>query len=90
MAEKFKIVLNDLTLGQLEELEEATDFRLTRDDVGEMPIKVLTYLAMLAKQITEPDYSMDQARKLHINDLEIDFTSDEEKDGDPPEPDAAA
>lgn len=58
----------DLTLEEIEFFEEYTGVTLEAVQPGRMPAKVLTAVAYLAKKRTDPDFTIDQAKKLKITE----------------------
>jgi hypothetical protein len=70
----YKIELEDLTLGEAEELETLTGVTLESIASGRPPVKVLTALLYLVNRRDNPDFTMDDARSIKIAQLEQDGT----------------
>jgi hypothetical protein len=60
---------NEFTLGELEEFEELTGLGI--ESLGPaMPTKALTALVYLVERRTDPEFTMEAARKLKVGDIE--------------------
>ena len=68
---RMTVNIDELTLGELEEFEEATDLRLVGGDLDKMPMKALVYLVYLAQRKADPAYTLEDARSLKMGDIEI-------------------
>ena len=69
---RYKIELEDLTLGEAEELETLTGITLESIARGKPPVKVLTALLYLVNRRDNPAFTMDDARAIKIAQLDQD------------------
>ena len=75
--------VDSLTVGDLEDIEEITGMSfddimdmLTSDKVGEngkigLPLKVLKALVFVVYRAADPEFTMDDARKVRVSELEV-------------------
>lgn len=71
--ETINVNLNDLTLGDLEDVEEAIGGEAMRHLMrGEPSIKAMRALAWVVKRQTDPGFSMDDAKKLRASVFVLD------------------
>lgn len=64
---EFQVDIDDLTLGEIEEIEEAFDAKL--EDIDLSRAKALVYLIYLTKRRKDPDYTLEQARSVKVSAL---------------------
>ena len=75
--EKLQLDIGELTLGEMELWEELTgepfgSFLSACDgDLQRLPTRHLLALIVVLKRRDDPDYSLDDARQLHISDVEF-------------------
>lgn len=82
-AKPLRFSVDSLTVGDLEDVEEMTDMSfddilglLTSGKVGTngklgIPIKILKALVFVIYRADNPDFSMDDARKVKVGELEV-------------------
>ena len=77
-----KIVIDSdrMTLGDIETFEEMTGERLETLEDGRPSGKALVALVYITKRRDDPNYTVEDARKVPVSDL-----ADEEKEADPTE-----
>ena len=68
---KFTIDLNTLTLGELEEFEEKSGTTLEEFGNGKASTKATIALIYIQEKRTNPEYTMDDARKIRITEIEV-------------------
>lgn len=63
------IDLDDLTLGEVEFFEETTGCSI--DEIGNknMTTKALLALVVIHQRRTNPEYTLDDARQVHVTDI---------------------
>jgi len=66
---KIALDVNDLTLGELEELEEATGVKLA--DLGNGSVKSTIALIWISERRRHPEFTLDDARQLKVTELEF-------------------
>jgi hypothetical protein len=76
--------MDDLTLGELEEFEEITGLALNQIN-GPLPVKGITALVYLTERRRDDTYTLEQAKSVHWNEVEI-----RRRDGEEEDPTAAA
>lgn len=79
---KYEIHVDDLTLGEIEVIEDACDKRIDQIDFGRS--SALRALVFVLRQREDPRFTMDDARHLKMS--AIDFPQDEPE----PEPEPVA
>lgn len=65
---------DDLTLGEMCDVEEASGFNITALNVDEngnaaLPAKALVAIAWVLKRREQPDFTLEQARNIKIEEL---------------------
>jgi hypothetical protein len=70
-AEKVRIDMADLTLGELAEVGELLGMSLQDAMTGPAQPRAVAALACVVARRTDPAYTFDQALALHMTDLEI-------------------
>jgi hypothetical protein len=68
------IDLDDMELGESEFFEEVTGKRLDEMGDGELTTKAIIALVTISQRRTNPDYSLDDARKVKISELRVNPT----------------
>lgn len=76
MSEPFNVDLGELTLGDIEDVEEAAgmSFSAIVDELGGErlpPARVLTALVWVSRRREDPDYSLETARSLRLSDVRV-------------------
>ena len=66
---KYKIDLEDLTLGEAEEFEELSGITLEQAGGPHPPLKVITTLLYLVNRRENPAFTMEDARAIKISNL---------------------
>lgn len=68
--DEVRVDISDLTLGEVEEFEEITGLALSNFGEGKpFPAKALVALVYLTKRRTDTAFTLDDARQVHISDL---------------------
>lgn len=69
-----RIDIESMTLGEIEELEEIAGVSFTnlagQLASGDVPMRFVTAIAYLVRRRQEPGYTLDDARRLQLTDLE--------------------
>lgn len=65
------IDVNDLTLGEVEFFEEESGLTLADLQSGAMTTKAVTALVCAVKRRENPDYTMDDARKVKLSEFNV-------------------
>lgn len=77
---KIKLDPNDLTFGDMEDFEQETGEPLLAalDALGknQASAKTLIGLVWVCQRQIDPGFSMDDARKVRLSDLEVDVSAD--------------
>jgi hypothetical protein len=64
-------LLDNLTLGDIEDFETASGVSVTTlTDGGTLPVKAVVALVWVVRRQTEPAFTLDDARRLRMADLE--------------------
>lgn len=66
-----RIDVNDLTLGEVEFFEQESGLSLGDLQDGKMTAKAVIALVCLVKRRTEPDFTMDDARKVKLSEFDV-------------------
>ena len=66
-----RIDVNDLTLGEVEFFEQESGLSLGDLQEGRMTAKAVTALVCLVKRRDEPDFTMDDARKVKLSEFDV-------------------
>lgn len=74
MSLQISIDINDMTLGELEEIEETTGLAISA--LGNGTAKAMTALIWISERRNNPEFTLDDARKVRISEVEF---------GNPPE-----
>jgi hypothetical protein len=69
---KISIDMNTLTLGELEFFEEQSGLGIGDLAAGKSSTKALLALICIQERRTNPAFTMDDARKVPVSDIEID------------------
>lgn len=70
--ENLVVDFDDLELGELEDFEEATGLDFTQMKPGKaLPVKALTALVWIVKRRTEPDFTIEDARKMKLSTVDL-------------------
>lgn len=80
MADKLTVNIDDLTLGELEDFEEAAGISVADIQArgGSMPVRAVSALVWVTKRRDDKDFTLDQARKIKLS--EVEFTNPTEGD----------
>jgi hypothetical protein len=70
MADSISINLDDLELGEIEELENTLEVSLGELDLTSA--RVMVHLIWIAKRRDDPTYTLDDARKIKLSQLQDD------------------
>ena len=65
------IDVNDLELGEVEFLEDESGLSLYELQDGNMTSKAVIAIVCLVKRREDPNYTMDDARKVKLSELEV-------------------
>lgn len=68
---KLTINLDDLTLGDLADLEDVSGVSLTGINLKNPPLKVIPALVWIQQRRTEPGFTYEMARAIKLTDLEM-------------------
>lgn len=68
------IDLDDLELGEIEEFEELSGVSIAQVQSG-LPAKAVTALVWIVKRKTDPNFTLEMARKVKLSD--VDFAEDD-------------
>lgn len=75
--------VNSLTLGEVEEMEEIVGGEVMRQlGDGAPSVKTLVALVYVMKRRTNPDYSLDDARKMKVAAIKAEAAGDPKENGD--------
>lgn len=78
---KIKLDIDELTFGDMEDFEEFAGVPLMEAmqqvQAGQMPLKPAIGLIWICQRAINPNFTLDDARKVKLNDLEIDLEDDE-------------
>ncbi|EEH64392.1 hypothetical protein HMPREF0044_0129 [Gleimia coleocanis DSM 15436] len=70
-------VLNKLTLGEVEEIENHTGLSMTeigeQFETGKGRFSTITYIVYLLKRRENPDFTLEDARAIQLNQLDETF-----------------
>lgn len=70
-------ILNNLTLGEIEEIENYTGLSIMeigeQFETGKGKISNLTFMVYLLKRRENPEYTLENARNIQLNQLEDTF-----------------
>lgn len=68
---KITINLDDLTLGDLADMEDVSGVSLTGINLGSPPVRVIPALVWIQQRRTEPGYTYEMARAIKLSELEF-------------------
>lgn len=80
--ERIEVDFEDLTLGELEDIEEMSGVVMANVG-GNPPAKVLTAAACVLMRRTTPDFTLEDARAIRVKALNFGGTTGEEEAPDP-------
>jgi len=70
MTDEIRVDISDLTLGEVEQFEEITGLAMSNFGEGKpFPAKALVALVYLTQRRSDPDYTLEDARGVHISAL---------------------
>lgn len=84
MAQELEINLNELTLGEIEKIEDLSGERIGAAFRGDMSAKMILALVTITKQRSNPEFTMDDARALRfdvLTDVKVEADADPSGDG---------
>ncbi|HKE67385.1 MAG TPA: hypothetical protein VKB59_22490 [Micromonosporaceae bacterium] len=68
---KLKVDLQDLTLGELDEIDEVLDRPLAELMGGKGQFRAMAAAAWIVKRRTDPAFTLEDARALRMGDMEL-------------------
>lgn len=81
-AKPLRFSINDITVGDMEDIEEITGEpfedvidKLTGGEEGKLrvPLKVIKAIVFVVKRQSDPDFTLDQARRVKFSELELEL-----------------
>jgi hypothetical protein len=70
MADEYRVDLDDLTLGEVEELEEKTGYNFAGNNQS-IPVKAITYMLYLQERRKNSKFTLDDARAVKISGIKV-------------------
>lgn len=83
MTDKITIDLDDLTLGEMDDFEKASGIGVQDLQDGSMPTQAVIALVWLSQRRANPKYTIEDARKVRMSELDFDGNPTPAKPGKP-------